>query len=103
MKQYRQIRVATVLLVSAALVWPALVLPFPALASVRASTVSGNEAVGVWLTDLSGGTRVSPQPNLSFAPDNGFTPVTICIDENTQFQQKERFAASFTDSSAWLV
>jgi O-glycosyl hydrolase len=103
MKQYRQIRVATVLLVSAGLVLSALVLPFPALASVRASTVSANEAVGVWLTDLSGAARLSPQPNLSFAPDSGFTPVTITIDENAQFQQMEGFGASFTDSSAWLV
>ena len=103
MKQSRQIRVAIVLLVSAAVVLSQLVLHFPALAIALPSTVAGNEVVGVWLTDLSGGARLSQQPNLSFAPDSGFNPVTITVDENTQFQQMEGFGASFTDSSAWLV
>ena len=77
MKQSRQIRVAIVLLVSAAVVLSQLVLHFPALAIALPSTVAGNEVVSVWLTDLSGGARLSQQPNLSFAPNSGFNPVTI--------------------------
>src|SRR6267143_3622656 len=103
MKQHRQLRIATDFVVSAALVLSALALPFPAPASSPPSTVATNEVVGVWLTDLSGGARLSQQPNLSFALDSGFNPVTIAVDENSQFQDMEGFGASFTDSSAWLV
>ena len=110
MKQYRQIRVATVLLVWGTLVLSALPPPqpvhasaFPSTVAANPSTVAANEVVGVWLTDLSGVARLSQQPNLSFAPDSGFNPVTITVDESTQFQEMEGFGASFTDSSAWLV
>jgi O-glycosyl hydrolase len=82
---------------------PALAVLFPAVASPRPSTVAGSEAVRVWLTDLSGSARLSQQASLSFAPDSGFNPATITVDENAQFQQMEGFGASFTDSSAWLV
>ena len=103
MKQSRQLRGVIVLLVSAAVGLPASAVPFPAVASPRPSTVAGNEAVRVWLTDLSGSAQLSQQENLSFAPDSGFNPATITVDENAQFQQMEGFGASFTDSSAWLV
>jgi O-glycosyl hydrolase len=62
-----------------------------------------NAQVNVWLTDTSGNARLSQQNSLSFAPDAGFNPLTITVDENVQFQQMEGFGASFTDSSAWLV
>ena len=64
---------------------------------------AASETVNVWLTDLSGSAKLSQQPHLSFAPDSGSNPLTITVDENTQFQQIEGFGASFTDSSAWLV
>jgi len=103
MKRNRQFRFAIVLLVSAAMIPSALVFPFPSLAQHAPRRLSGNEVVGVWLTDLSGNSRLSQQPNVSFATDSGFNPLTITVDENTQFQQMEGFGASFTDSSAWLV
>ena len=103
MKQFRQVRVAILLLVALAVVLPALALPHTMHATVGPSTVAGNEVVSVWLTDLAGNARLTQQANLSFAPDSGFNPVTIGIDEHTQFQQMEGFGSSFTDSSAWLV
>src|SRR5712664_1687501 len=104
MKKYRQIRIAIVLLVSAAVVLTPLLPPFStALASAIPATVAGNESVGVWLTDLSANARLSRQGDLSFGPDSGLNPLAITVDENTQFQQMEGFGASFTDSSAWLV
>jgi O-glycosyl hydrolase len=80
----------------------AVVLPTLANSSPR-STIAGNESVRVWLTDLSAGVRLSQQSNLSFAPDGNSNPLTITVDETSQFQQMEGFGASFTDSSAWLV
>lgn len=106
MKHKGHIRFAIVMVVWAAIVLSALPPALPARASdfpKRQSTVSANEVVGVWLTDLSGVARLSPQPNLSFAPDSDFSPVTITVDETIQFQEIEGFGASFTDSSAWLV
>src|SRR6266850_1256849 len=106
MKHKRHIRFAIVLVVWAAVVSSALPSPLPARASEfpkRQSTVVANGIVGVCLTDLSGVARLSQQPNLSFAPDSGFNPVTITVDETTQFQEMQGFGASFTDSSAWLV
>lgn len=84
-------------LLSLILVWLtyATTLPRPVFAA--------NESVNIWLTDLSGGARLSQQPGLSFAPDSGANPLTITVDENIEFQQMEGFGASFTDSSAWLV
>ena len=104
MRKYLQLRVAIVLPVSAAVVLTPLLPPFSTtLASASRSTVAGNESVGVWLTDLSTNARLSHQADLTFAPDSGPNPLSITVDENTQFQQMEGFGASFTDSSAWLV
>jgi len=103
MKQYRRIRVASVLMLWGTLISSALPPPSQARASGRLSTVAANEVVGVWLTDLSGAARLSQQPNLSFALDSGLNPLTITVDESTEFQEMEGFGASFTDSSAWLV
>lgn len=103
MRHYRQIRIAIVLLISAAISLSALTIPCPPRASASPATIAGNEVVSVWLTDLSGSARLSQQANLSFAQDSGFNPLTITVDENTQFQEMEGFGASFTDSSAWLV
>src|SRR5260370_19350222 len=86
-----------VLSLSTAVVLPTLGISSPS------PTIAGNESVSVWLTDLSAGVRLSQQSNLSFAPDGNSNPLTITVDETSQFQQMEGFGASFTDSSAWLV
>src|SRR5467141_3881962 len=84
------------------LLFTAFVLPTLAISSPPLST-AGNESVTVWLTDLSAGVRLAQQSNLSFAADSNSNPLTITVDESSQFQQIEGFGASFTDSSAWLV
>jgi len=91
------IKHAVVLLLSTAVVLPTLANSF------QPSSTAGNEPVKVWLTDLSAGVRLVQQSNLSFAPDSNSNPLTITVDESSQFQQMEGFGASFTDSSAWLV
>src|SRR4030095_10935034 len=97
MKRNCQFSVLRVLLVSVTMLLPAPVILFPSLAQRQPLKASGNEVIGVWLTDLSGSTRLSPQPNVSFALDSGFSPLTITVDENTPFQEIEGFGASFTD------
>src|SRR5260370_2855 len=84
------------------LLFMAVVLPTLAN-SPPPPTIASNESVRVWLTDLSAGVRLVQQSNLSFAPDSNSNPLTITVDENAQFQEIEGLAASFTDSSAWLV
>src|SRR6267378_898744 len=84
------------------LLFTALVLPTLAISSPPPAT-AGNEPVKVWLIDISAGVRLVQQSNLSFAPDSNSNPLTITVDESSQFQQIEGFGASFTDSSAWLV
>src|ERR1700730_10518627 len=90
-------RLPVVLLLSTAVVLPTLAISSPP------SSTAGNEPVKVWLTDLSAGVRLVQQSNLSFGPDSNSNPLTITVDESSQFQQMEGFGASFTDSSAWLV
>src|SRR6266850_2501306 len=98
------LRLAIVLLVSAAVAVTPLRDPFSTnIARAIPSAVAGNDLVGVWLTDLSTNARLSRQADLVFASDSGLNPMTITVDEGTQFQQMEGFGASFTDSSAWLV
>src|SRR6267378_7618405 len=92
-----RIRLLLVLLLAIAFVLPTL-----AISSLPPS-VAANEPVRVWLTDLSAGVRLVQQPNLSFAPESNSNPLTITVDESSQYQQMEGFGASFTDSSAWLV
>ena len=92
-----RIRLLLVLLLASAFVLPTLAISSPP------SSTTGNEPVRVWLTDLSAGVRLVQQSNLSFAPDSNSNPLTITVDEGSQFQQMEGFGASFTDSSAWLV
>src|SRR6266853_2665946 len=93
----RAIKLAVVLLLSTAVVLPTLANSF------QPSSVAGNEPVRVWLTDLSAGVRLVQESNLSFASDSNSNPLTITVDESSQFQQMEGLGASFTDSSAWLV
>src|SRR5882672_9485355 len=90
-------KLPVVLLLSTAVVLPTLANSSPP------ETIAGNESVRVWLTDLSAGVRLVQQSNLSFASDSTSNPLTITVDESSQFQQMEGFGASFTDSSAWLV
>src|ERR1700730_12371716 len=92
-----RIRLLLVLLLANVFVLPTLAISSPP------QSIAGNEPVSVWLTDLSAGTRLVQQSNLSFAPESNPNPLTITVDESSQFQQMEGFGASFTDSSAWLV
>src|SRR6267142_3156770 len=92
-----RIRLILALLLAIAFVRPTLAI------SSSPPSIAGNEPVRVWLTDLSAGVRLAQQSNLSFAPDSNSNPLTITVDESSQFQQMEGFGASFTDSSAWLV
>jgi len=92
-----RIRLILALLLAIAFVRPTLAI------SSSPPSIAGNEPVRVWLTDLSAGVRLVQQSNLSFAPDSNSNPLTITVDESSQFQQMEGFGASFTDSSAWLV
>ena len=108
------VRLLLVLLLAIAFVLPTLAISSPSKSTQPSpstpSSIAGNEPVRVWLTDLSAGVKLVQQANLSFAPEstsNPLTsnpnPLTITVDESSQFQQMEGFGASFTDSSAWLV
>ncbi|MFC4104172.1 glycoside hydrolase family 30 beta sandwich domain-containing protein [Paenibacillus xanthanilyticus] len=68
-----------------------------------APAIAANESAEVWLTDLSTGTRLAKQANLTFGPDDGAAGTSIVVDENTQYQQMDGFGASITDASAWLL
>jgi len=101
------IRLLLVLLLAIAFVLPTLAISSPSKSTQPSPStppsITANEPVRVWLTDLSAGVRLVQQSNLSFAPESNSNPLTITVDESSQFQQMEGFGASFTDSSAWLV
>ena len=64
---------------------------------------AAGESVAVWNTNSNLSNALTKKSNINFTADSGSNPLTINVNEGTQYQQMDGFGISITDASAWLL
>lgn len=74
-----------------------------AIAAPQLKQASRDNAVRVWLTDVSADKWVAGQDDVLFKARRTANPLTIKVDDTVKYQKVQGFGAAMTDSSAWLI